>query len=83
MKKNLNEKMIEACDFENEKDFNDRMCEILKFDENKKDILFFAIAYTDPYEGPIIVEVEKDKMMDFLMLFHEEGMTFSVLGYYD
>ena len=56
--------------------------DVLSFDK-EDDVVLFAVAFIKPYEGPVVELVEKDNMMDFMMLMYEANIPVSILGYCD
>lgn len=54
----------------------------LRFDkEDDMDVVFFEVAFIMPGEGPVLESIEKDKLMDFMMLMYEANIPVSILGY--
>ena len=56
--------------------------EVLSFDK-EEDVVLFSVAFIMPGEGPVVELVEKDHMMDFMMLMYEASIPVSILGYCD
>ena len=56
--------------------------EVLSFDK-EEDVVLFSVALIMPGEGPVVELVEKDHMMDFMMLMYEASIPVSILGYCD